>query len=190
MIQSRTDLKFYIQEDIKSNLTSKNNSWLKYHIKKLIGHEGIMACEYLKCLRYLEYYINCQKNFIDNLFKLYYQVKLHRLSIKYGIQISPNTCGYGLRLLHFKIGGGIIINCKAMGNYCSVNSGVVVGNKDSQENIATIGNNVKLNLGCKIIGKISIGDNVIVAPNSVVVKDIPNNAIVSGIPAIILKMKE
>ena len=77
-----------------------------------------------------------------------------------------------------------------MGNYCSVNAGVVVGNKDSQENIATIGNNVKLNVGCKIIGKISIGDNVIVAPNSVVVKDIPNNAIVSGIPAIILKMKE
>lgn len=190
MIQSSKDLKLYIQEDLKRNLYGKKNSWIEYHVKKLIGHECIMACEYLKCLRHLEFYTNCCNSFYDKLFKNYYQVKLHRLSLKYGIQIHPNTCGYGLRLLHFKVGGGIILNCKSMGNYCSVNAGVVVGNKDSQENIATIGNNVKLNVGCKIIGKISIGDNVIVAPNSVVVKDIPNNAIVSGIPAIILKMKE
>lgn len=187
MIQSRNELKFYIHEDIKCNLNNKNVSWLEYHIKKIIGHEGIMACEYLKCLRHLEFYTNCSNSFYDKLFKNYYQVKLHRLSLKYGIQIHPNTCGYGLRLLHFKVGGGIILNCKSMGNYCSVNAGVVVGNKDSQENIATIGDNVKLNVGCKVIGKISIGDNVIVAPNSVVVKDVPTNAIVSGVPAKILR---
>lgn len=77
-----------------------------------------------------------------------------------------------------------------MGCYCSANAGVVVGNKDSQENRASIGNNVSLNVGCKVIGKINIGDNVIVAPNSVVVKDVPTNAIVSGIPAKIIKFKE
>lgn len=56
--------------------------------------------------------------------------------------------------------------------------------------MATIGNNVDLTIGCKVIGGIKIGDNVTVAPNSVVVKDVPANAIVSGIPAKILKMKE
>ncbi len=41
--------------------------------------------------------------------------------------------------------------------------------------------------GCKIIGGISVGDNVIIAPNTVVVKDVPPNAVVSGIPSKILK---
>ena len=44
--------------------------------------------------------------------------------------------------------------------------------------------------GCKVVGKITVGNNVIIAPNSVVVKDVPDNAIVSGIPAKILKFKE
>lgn len=44
--------------------------------------------------------------------------------------------------------------------------------------------------GCKIIGGITIGSNVIIAPNSVVVKDVPDNAVVTGIPAKILKFIE
>ncbi len=74
-----------------------------------------------------------------------------------------------------------------MGENCRINGGVVVGNKDSQANIAVIGNNVRLSIGCKIIGKIFIGDNAIVAPNSVVIKDVPSGAVVSGVPAIIIK---
>lgn len=42
----------------------------------------------------------------------------------------------------------------------------------------------------KIIGKIKIGDNAVVCPNSVVIKDVPANAIVSGVPAQIVKIKE
>lgn len=56
--------------------------------------------------------------------------------------------------------------------------------------MAIIGDNVDLTIGCKVIGGVHIGNNVIVAPNSVVVKDVPNNAIVSGIPAKILKINE
>ena len=69
-------------------------------------------------------------------------------------------------------------------------TGCVVGNKDSNENIATIGDNVGMTIGSKVIGRISIGNNVTIAPNSVVVKDVPDNAIVSGIPATILKFKK
>lgn len=56
--------------------------------------------------------------------------------------------------------------------------------------MAVIGCNVDLCIGCKVIGDVHIGNNVIVAPNSVVVKDIPDNVIVSGIPAQILKINE
>ena len=84
------------------------------------------------------------------------------------------------------LGGGIIINCKSIGNYCSANAGVVVGNNGGQDKIAIIGDNVSLTVGSKVIGKVKIGNNVIVAPNSVVVKDIPDNCVVSGVPAKII----
>lgn len=54
--------------------------------------------------------------------------------------------------------------------------------------IAEIGDNVELAVGCNVIGRIKIGNNVIVAPNAVVVKDVPNNAIVGGVPATIIKI--
>lgn len=54
--------------------------------------------------------------------------------------------------------------------------------------IAEIGDNVELAVGCKVIGRIKIGNNVTVAPNAVVVKDVPNNAIVGGVPATIIKI--
>lgn len=54
----------------------------------------------------------------------------------------------------------------------------------------TIGNNVEICAGSKIIGKVMVGDNVIIAPNSVVISDIPDNAVVSGVPAKVIKIRE
>lgn len=84
---------------------------------------------------------------------------------------------------------GVIINCKKVGNYCTANAGVIVGN-NSKGGMAVIGDYVDLSIGCKVIGGVRIGNNVIVAPNSVVVKDVPNNAVVSGVLAKIIKMNE
>ncbi len=64
---------------------------------------------------------------------------------------------------------------------------MVVGNNGSQEKRAIIGNNVSLTVGSMVIGKVTIGDNVTVAPNSVVIKDVPSNSVVSGVPAKIIK---
>lgn len=74
-----------------------------------------------------------------------------------------------------------------MGENCIISSGCVLGNKTGSFDGPTIGNNVEIAIGAKVIGPITIGDNVIVAPNSVVVKDVPANCIVSGIPAKIIK---
>lgn len=70
--------------------------------------------------------------------------------------------------------------------------GVVFGNKHEQESkdIIVVGNNCYFGLGAKIFGSVNIGDNVTVGANSVITKNIPNNAIVGGIPARILKIKE
>ena len=112
------------------------------------------------------------------------------MGLKYNLYIRPNTCGYGLRIPHLSGGGGIIVNIISAGNYCGFNAGVLLGNKDSEINRPTLGDHVAFGPGAKAFGKISIGNNVFVAPNAVLTKDVPDNCIVGGVPAKIIKHKE
>lgn len=177
MIKNKQELNYYISEDAKVNgFTSK---W-KYYLKYIYGNERANVLRYLISLRKLEYYENT-----NAILKHYWRYRNRQLSLKYGIQIGINMVGPGLSIAH--IAGGVIINCLTMGDHCRVSGGVVVGNKDSELEKATIGSNVQFTLGSKVFGKITIGDNVRVAPNSVVVKDVPNNCVVSGVPAKIIK---
>lgn len=178
MITSKSLLKEYISADRKVNRMEKY-----YLLKLMYGNGWARAFRYLKSLRKLEYAQNT-----GSIFYHWYRFINKRIGLKYGIYIVPNTVGKGLRIPHLE--GGVIINCISMGDWCTVSGGVVVGNKGSQENRANIGSHVELTLGAKVIGKVNIGDGAIVAPNSVVIKDVPAKAVVSGIPAKILKIKE
>ena len=110
--------------------------------------------------------------------------------MKYGISIAPNKAGKGLNIIHLAGGGGCILNCQQMGNFCRVQSGVVIGNVGEENHKPTIGNYVAFGLGCKVYGKITIGDNARILPNAVVTHNVPANAIVGGIPAKLIKYKE
>lgn len=192
MITSKVMLKEYIAADKSRNMVNCSRKYLLIEpFLSLFGvvRESFYVRKYLLVLRKLEYYTNVRTHFGGgNLMRIYYTIKWKRLSNKYGIYIHPNTVGKGLYIPHFN--GGIQLNCISMGDFCSVSSGVVVGNKGSQDNRAIIGNNVGLTIGCKVIGKVVLGNNVIVAPNSVVIKNIPDNAVVSGVPAKIIKARE
>ena len=87
------------------------------------------------------------------------------------------------------MGGGILLNVNKVGNYCGFNAGVLLGD-NGQDAVPTLGDYVAFAPGAKAFGKITIGNNVFVAPNAVVTKDVPENCIVGGIPAKILKNKE
>lgn len=178
MIQDRKILKFYLQEDAhRAGITNRFIYWAKL----VYGNEQAHALRYLKTLRHYEYHHNCGHRLIS----LWFRFRHSRMGLRYGIHVGINAVGYGFWIPHFI--GGVIIGCKSMGNYCCANGGVIVGNKGSDDNIATIGNYVTLSIGCKVYGKITIGDHVIVAPNSVVFKDVPSNVAVSGVPAKIIK---
>ena len=56
-------------------------------------------------------------------------------------------------------------------------------NNKNEKDVPTIGDNVYIGPGAKIFGKISIGNNVKIGANAVVLKDAPDNAILVGIPA-------
>lgn len=85
---------------------------------------------------------------------------------------------------------GVVINSKVCGGKnIVVESGVVIG--DEKGKAPMLGNNIFIGAGAKIIGGITVGDNVKIGANSVVVKDVPSNVTVVGIPAkVVNKGKE
>lgn len=64
-----------------------------------------------------------------------------------------------------------------------------IGHKSRGTGAPQIGDNCFIGAGAKIFDNICIGDNVTVAQNAVVTKDVPENCIVGGVPAKIIKMK-
>jgi len=190
MIQSKQDLRFYIREDKKRNLGAYKIGALKYVAYWIYGADQMKAFRLLRALRRTEYAKNCliKKGIFGKLIYAFRQYRYHRLEERYDISIGTNMVGYGFRLPHV-VGGGIIINCNSMGNYCGANVGVVIGNNHTWDERPVIGDHVGFAIGSKAYGRIHIGNNVMVAPNSVVIKDVPDNCVVSGIPARIIKGK-
>lgn len=95
--------------------------------------------------------------------------------------------GGGLRIYHH---GCIILNPDTiMGENCVLRQGVTIGTKKSDHDVPVIGNNVEFGAGCKVLGSIKIGNNVIIGANAVVLCDVPDNCIAVGIPAKIYPRK-
>lgn len=186
MIITRKDLRFYLQEDRKRNYIPKSVCW--YFIRLIAGSDHAIVFRYIRCLRYMEYHLNNSgKSIIHKVLYYFYRFKHTRLGLRYNMSIGPNKCGYGLRVMHLSGGGGCRIGVLKAGNYCGFNAGVLIGANGSEDCRPTLGDYVSFGPGAKAFGRISIGSNVFVAANAVVTKDVPDNCIVGGIPAKIIK---
>lgn len=119
---------------------------------------------------------------------LYRQLEKH-VRFKYGIEL-PYTTKIG-RFVTFEHQHGIVIHGNAViGDNCIIRHGVTIGiqSVDKPHEAPKIGKNVNIGAGAKILGNISIGDNVVIGANAVIVKDIPPNSLVVGIPGTVIKV--
>ena len=107
---------------------------------------------------------------------------------KTGIEIHPGaTIGKGLFIDH---GNGVIIGeTTIIGDNVTLYQGVTLGGtgKEQGKRHPTIGNNVMIGAGAKVLGPFYIGDNSKVAANAVVLKEIPENCTAVGIPAKVVR---
>lgn len=105
-----------------------------------------------------------------------------------GVEIHPSAkIGTGFFIDH---GMGVVIGETAeIGDYVTLFQGVTLGGtgKERGKRHPTLGNHVVVGAGAKILGGIKIGDNVKIGANSVVLKNVPANSTVIGVPARVIK---
>lgn len=105
-----------------------------------------------------------------------------------GIEIHPGaTIGKGLFIDH---GSGVVIGETAeIGDNCTLYQGVTLGGtgKDKGKRHPTLGNNVMVGAGAKVLGPFKIGDNSKIAAGAVVLSEIPENCTAVGMPAHIVR---
>lgn len=154
-------------EDISNNLRvrkMKDTGILMMNFSKLLYHYPEFAFVFFKRIR--------MKN---NVIKRFYN------SDRFFCKIFGST----------KIAGGIVgfhpfatvINAESIGRNFIFRNSITIGNKNNDNSqVPIIGNDVELGANAIVIGKIVIGDNVIIGAGTVVTKDIPSNSIVYGNP--------
>ena len=107
------------------------------------------------------------------------------MALKYGINVPSRCLGPGFYYVHpgfFRVNGDVRIGANA-----TVLPNVLIGRRrPDKPALVNIGDNVYISTGVTILGPVTIGNNVTIAANSVVIKDVPDNCVVSGIPAKII----
>ena len=131
--------------------------------------------KYSKTLRKCKWY----KDHNNKIAFIFERIKLSVLTEKTGFQISYATdIGPGLYLGHM---GNVVINWETkIGSNVNIAQGVTIGRTNNGENsgVPSIGNNVWIGANATIVGGITIGDDVMVAPNTFVNFDVPSHSLV------------
>ena len=124
----------------------------------------------------------CKNRYLKKIWK----IRLQFMQYKTYLQIPMNTkIGKGFYIEHF---GRIIINAKAViGDNVNIATGVIIGSisRGRKTGEPVIGNEVWIGANSVIVGKVKIGNNVLIAPNTYVNFDVPDNSIVIGSPGVI-----
>lgn len=115
-----------------------------------------------------------------------YRVLALLVHILTNIEIPASaTIGPGLRIYH---AGPIIINAgSTVGADCILNTGVILGNKETRDDVPTVGDRVSFGAGACVLGAVHIGNDVKVGAMTLVLDDVPSGTTVVGVPGRVIK---
>jgi len=172
-------MKFYLlKEDIKVNFG-------KIKLKEAFFNNKFKLLLFYRLTNY--YFYLKQKNIFQRLLQSVFNKLFLHYNSKFCNDFKAKVkIGKGLHIPHPI---GIVINGKVeIGDYCTIMQQVTIGNNLLEiDKVPKIGSKVIIGAGAKIVGDIKIGNNVIIGANAVVTKDIPDNCVVAGIPAKIIR---
>lgn len=123
-------------------------------------------------------------------FSFLYRMFYRKIRNTYGIEL-PYTVLLGRRVIVEHQHGIVIHGNSVIGDDCIIRQGVTIGNRylDQPFEAPKLGKRVNIGAGAKILGNVTIGDDVCIGANAVVISDIPSGQTVVGIPAKIIHSK-
>jgi len=160
-------------DNIRQDLRAHDGKW---------GAQGFWV---LAVYRFGRWRYGVRPAILRRFFSLIYHVAFKFIQILTGIELPCEVqIGRNFVIDHF---GGIVVSGYAkFGDNCRIRNGVVVGlRRVSEPRAPVIGDNVDIGTGAKVLGPITIGNNVLIGANAVVLTDVPDNCIAAGVPATI-----
>lgn len=173
MVQSKRDYLYYLEAD-RIALGEKRN---RPHFISIWEIDVIW--KFQRLLRKAEYLHNCKSTGLNKFYYKWIQYRLFRAQLKTGMSVPMNVFGPGLSIAHL---GPIVINGFAkVGKNCRLHPFTTIGIDGRSSKVAVVGDNVYLSNGCKLIGDIEIGNDIVIAAGAVVTKSFTEpNSVVGG----------
>ncbi|MGN0981189.1 MAG: serine O-acetyltransferase [Candidatus Avoscillospira sp.] len=167
----------HILEDIRAY--KKNDPAARSAAEILLLYNGLHATIHYRIAHWLHrHHMRFLARWISQLSKFFTGIEIHPAA----------TIGRRLVIDH---GTGIVIGeTTEIGDDCLLYQGVTLGGtgKDVGKRHPTIGNNVMVGSGAKVLGPIKVGDNARIAANAVVLREVPANATVVGVPGHVVRL--
>lgn len=184
MISTKKQLKAVLQAEKKLYVSKEN------FFELLLTSDNLYKIyRYLRLLRLVEYHYNNRCRVFHKILYIIYRRRKNIFGRKLGLEICENTFDCGLMIYH---PGNIVVNgYSKIGKNCKLHGSNCIGNDGKSIAAPRIGDNVRLGVGAKIIGNVTIADDVTVAAGAVVIESCEiRGAVLAGVPARCVKIKE
>jgi len=174
----KTTIELGLWEQIKEDWIAHGRDWTKPGFQAvLVQRFGVWRIE-IKSLIF--------RAPLSFLYRMFYR----KIRNTYGIEL-PYTVVLGRRVIVEHQHGIVIHGNSVIGDDCIIRQGVTIGNRylDQPFEAPKLGKRVNIGAGAKILGNVTIGNDVCIGANAVVISDIPSGQTVVGIPAKIIHSK-
>lgn len=185
MIKNKKDYKEYLKKDFEMNYGEKG---IKQLIKdRILKSHNYYMYKYLILLRKDELYTNKNK-LLYKFLKIYIRRKRNKLGNTLGLSIPVNVIGKGVKIWHYDV---IVNGYAKIGENCVFHGENCIGNNSFSMKAPVIGRNVDIGIGSKIIGDVTISDDIVIGANSVVTKSfLEKGIVIAGVPAKKIKNRD